>query len=470
MKKLLFIPIIIFALTVVHKLANAQYTQLHDFGSATDGYFPYASLVSDGTFLYGMTSSGGTDTMGIIFKMKTDGTGYTKLLDFTGSANGRKPLGSLIFDGTFLYGMTIFGGTQDSGTIFKIKPDGTGYFKLLNFSAITNGSLPNGSLISDGTFLYGMTGSGGAYNNGNIFKIKPDGTGYSSIIEFDGYNGASPLGSLFFDGTFLYGMTYFGGADTSCWQCGVVFKIKPDGTGYSKLLDFNGTNGKNPWGSLISDGTFLYGMTFSGGGGFGYGNIFKIKSDGTGYSDLLDFNTSNGRDPQGDLIFDGIFLYGMTSYGGSFSDGLIFKIKTDGTGYSKLLDFDGSNGSWPGGSLISDGISLYGMTSDYGAIGGGTIFKFHPLGMGIAENNSGANFTIYPNPFSSQAILQTDRSLENATLSVYDSYGQAVKQVKNISGQSITLHRDNLPSGLYFLRLMQEGKIVATDKLVVTDN
>ena len=45
---------------------------------------------------------------------------YTKLFDFTGSATGSAPFGSLISDGTSLYGMTHEGGTANTGAIFKI--------------------------------------------------------------------------------------------------------------------------------------------------------------------------------------------------------------------------------------------------------------------------------------------------------------------------------------------------------------
>ena len=62
----------------------------------------------------------------VIFKIKLDGSGYTKLLDFNGT-NGQYPLGSLFYDGTYLYGTTTNGGVYDEGIIFKIKPDGTGY-------------------------------------------------------------------------------------------------------------------------------------------------------------------------------------------------------------------------------------------------------------------------------------------------------------------------------------------------------
>jgi hypothetical protein len=76
---------------------------------------------------------------------------------------------------------------------------------------------------------------------------------------------------------------------------------------------------------------------------------------------------------------------------------------------------------------------------------------------------------VYPNPFSSQTTLHTSKMFKNATLTVYNSIGLEIKQIKNIYGQTITLHRDNLPSGLYFIRLTQDNKVIATDKLIVTE-
>src|SRR5258706_9602617 len=129
----------------------AQFTKLMDFGSVANGTNPYSAPVSDGTFLYGMTSDGGANQLGTLYKIKPDGTGFVNLLDFDGTNNGSSPYGSLFFDGAFLYGMTSQGGSNGNGTIFKIKPDGTGYAKLLDFAYATNGGYPYGSLISDGT-------------------------------------------------------------------------------------------------------------------------------------------------------------------------------------------------------------------------------------------------------------------------------------------------------------------------------
>ena len=90
---------------------------------------------------------------------------------------------------------------------------------------------------------------------------------------------------------------------------------------------------------------------------------------------------------------------------------------------------------------------------------------------GTAEINvrSLNDIAIFPNPFSSTTTLKTTNNFRNATLTVYNSYGQAVKQIKNISGKTVTLHRDNLPSGLYFLQLTENNKVIATSKLIIAD-
>lgn len=447
----------------------SQFTKIHDFIEFSNGIFPTDSLVSDGTFLYGMTNQGGTSGQGTLFKIMLNGTWYTKLLDFNGVTNGAYPNGSLFFDGTFLYGMTEFGGINDKGTLFKILPNGTGFVKLLDFSGVTNGSLPRGSIISDGTFLYGLTSRGGINDFGTMFKITSNGSGFIKLIDFTGFtNGRYPDDSLFFDGSFLYGMTEQGGTSGQ----GTLFKILPNGTGYLKLIDFTGvTNGSFPLGSIISDGTFLYGMTHTG-GLYDYGTIFKILPDGTGYLKLFDFdNTINGGLPRGSLLLLGNFLYGMTnSGGGENSIGVLFKIMINGSGYLKLIEFvNDDNGCNPFGSLISDNNFLYGMLGTCGPYNSGSLFKYQDNTLSLEDNNEEIVFTISPNPILETTTLQSNIFLNDTTLTVYNLSGQQVKKIENISGKIITIHRENLTNGIYLICLSQNGKIIATKKLVVLE-
>ncbi|MCB0380592.1 MAG: T9SS type A sorting domain-containing protein [Flavobacteriales bacterium] len=84
-------------------------------------------------------------------------------------------------------------------------------------------------------------------------------------------------------------------------------------------------------------------------------------------------------------------------------------------------------------------------------------------------NQNKSDFIVFPNPLSIQTTLRSDNSLHNATLTVYNLSGQQIKQIKNINGQTISLQRDNLPSGLYFIRLTEDSKVIATEKLIIMD-
>ncbi len=456
-KKLTLITL--FAFFALCKFNYAQHTTLLNFAGGLDGRTATGNLVSDGTYLYGMTLFGGTSNLGTVFKIKPDGSGYVKLLDFTDNPNGKNPYGSLVYDGTYLYGMTRYGGLNNNGMIFKIMPNGSGYSKIYDFSYAI-GMLPDGSLYFDGSYLYGMTKNGGASVKGNIFKILPNGSGFVSLQTFTGAtNGSVGNGSLISDGTFLYGMTQYGGLNNSgTYTDGVIFKMMPNGTGFTKTLDFSKTiTGNFPLGSLYYDGSYMYGMT-SEGGVNNKGTLFKIMPNGNGYLRLLDFDgTINGRFPTGDVVSDGTYLYGMTQYGGANDDGTAFKIKKDGTGYSKLIDFNYSTtGSDPQGSLLLNAGSLFGMTKTGAANGFGTIFKLGTNAVGIQELNYKQIGNFYPNPSNGILIIELNE-LTETELTVYNMMGDLVFQ-KTIQETS-TIDLSEFMDGVYTLHLKNDNGV-----------
>jgi len=118
--------------------------------------------------------------------------------------------------------------------------------------------------------------------------------------------------------------------------------------------------------------------------------------------------------------------------------------------------------------------------SDFLTFGSTTLTNAgsHDIFIAKLSNNVAANITqnhfndeikVFSNPLSSETILQTGNLLHYATLAMDNVFGQTVKQIKNISGQSVTLERDNLPGGLYFIHLTEDNKTIATKKLVITD-
>jgi alpha-tubulin suppressor-like RCC1 family protein len=87
----------------------------------------------------------------------------------------------------------------------------------------------------------------------------------------------------------------------------------------------------------------------------------------------------------------------------------------------------------------------------------------------VEENLFENNISLYPNPFSTQTTLSSDKYLNNATINIYNAFGQIVKQINNLSGQTFILSNDNLPAGFYFLHLIENDKIIKTEKFVVSE-
>src|SRR5262252_812866 len=75
-------------------------------------------------------------------------------------------------------------------------------------------------------------------------------------------------------------------------------------------------DGANPTADLILSGDTLYGTAVGGGGLFGGGTVFKVNTDGSGFTNLLTFTNSyfnQGYNPYGKLLLIGDTLYGTTS-------------------------------------------------------------------------------------------------------------------------------------------------------------
>lgn len=270
------------------------FQQLRDFDSGGGEKWPNGGLVMNGAFIYGTLYTGGPGP-GHIFKIKPDGTAYSIIYSCSSSSDGVHPM-ALISDSTHLFGMMSEGGANNDGAIFKIKHDGTGFTKLFDFSDVASGNMPRNALYSDGTFFYGMTSVGGTASLGTLFKIMHNGSGFTKLLDFTGsVNGSKPYGALISDGTFLYGMTTEGGTN----NLGTIFSILPDGSAYQKLYDFDSINGEQPYGSLLLKSGNLYGMTYNG-GSTDVGVIFKSNlatsiSENDPSSELNIFpNPSNG--------------------------------------------------------------------------------------------------------------------------------------------------------------------------------
>ncbi|HEX6181072.1 MAG TPA: choice-of-anchor tandem repeat GloVer-containing protein [Chitinophagaceae bacterium] len=263
------------------------------------GENPTGGLLSAFGMLYGTIPNGGVNNDGVLFAaQQLVGNGQHAVGNFEGPVTGRAPKGTpILASNGSIYGMTEYGGANDVGVIYKFSYGPVGLSKVLDFDGAARGANPTGDLLlASDNRLYGMTSNGGVTGNGVIFSVALDGSDFRKLMDFNGTNGAHPAGSLveFVDGK-LYGMTRTGGVNNH----GVVFSITPQGQ-FTLIANFDGMNGQAPYGDLLVDpqGTALYGVTYEGGMN-GVGALFKV-SNGV-LTKLFDFEPSKGSNPVGTL-------------------------------------------------------------------------------------------------------------------------------------------------------------------------
>jgi len=350
---------------------NIVVSPLHTF-TQVGGSSQAVSLTpgkTDGA-LYGTTHL--DQTNGTVFTINPDGSGYNVLHVFGSQESIGHDPGTGISDpyvtqgsDGHLYGTTPAGGAFGFGTVFKLNANGSGYTIIHDFASITDSGPAALMQASDG-FFYGAGSS--------IFKMDANGSNYSILYHFtnglDGYDPLSPLlqGT---DGA-LYGTTFAGGTN----GYGTIFTIQTNSTGFKILHAFALGDGANPIGGLIqgSDGA-LYGTTSdsgpSGPDGSG-GTIFKIDTSGNTFQVLHTFNAPPN---DGAAILSGLvegsknILYGTTYLGGSSSFGVIFRIGLDGSNYLPLYYFTNSS---PTGSQPITGLVKSQSQSDSGVFYGTT--------------------------------------------------------------------------------------------------
>jgi uncharacterized repeat protein (TIGR03803 family) len=308
-----------------------------------EGIVPVGGLLLDtGGNLFGTTNAGGAWNRGTIFRMGTDGSQFVLLRELA-QADGQNPQAGMILDAAGnLYGTTDGGGEFGYGVVFRIGSNGTGYTVLHSFSR-GDGSQPWAELLlDDAGGLYGTTYSGGQSDLGTVFALTTAGEGFRVLHHFTGgfADGARPWGGLTLgsDGA-LFGTTYFGGTRLG----GTVFTMEPDGSGYSLLHSFGlepgDEDGVYPVGTLVQDDfELLYGATLAG--GLGRGTVFTLSTDGTAFVVLHRFAgpPGDGANPESGLLLASGTLFGTTRAGGSSNLGTIFALPVPPPGG---LFFDG---------------------------------------------------------------------------------------------------------------------------------
>ncbi|MEI6815620.1 MAG: T9SS type A sorting domain-containing protein [Bacteroidota bacterium] len=465
-------------------------------------YFFTSNVHAQNLQLWGMTSEGGANRVGTIFKINGDGSGFQNVYSFD-TITGCNPIGSLFLanDGKF-YGMTSYGGADSvfhngiyepfgSGVIFCFDPSNNSYSKLYDFYG-SDGRMPLTSLIQSSANgnLYGVTHNGGINNSGVLFSFNPITLDFNKIIDFGIFQsiGFCPIGSLMeANNKKLYGKTQYGGIGN-----GTIYCVDPLNNNYSVLYSFDFTYQVVIRGSLAQSSDFkLYGVVENGGIDT-MGRIFCFDPSNNTYSNTYDFNYSNGSLPVNKMIqlSNGLF-YGLQMSGNTSNSnhGAIYSFDVKNKIYTDLFNFNGSNGSGPIGSMIqaSNG-KLYGMTVFGGYSDKGVIYCFDylkntcvkladfdslngtlPYGDLVELDttkkiNNQNDISISPNPSIEQYIINSYKYMIDK-IEIFNSIGELIYEAQPKSYKQI-INCKQTPSGIYFARI-KCGDNITTKKVIV---
>ncbi len=309
---------------------------------------------------------------------------YKMLYAFQGGADGQYPIGRLAPLGTYLFGVTGSGGNPcNCGTVYRLSGAGAEHVIHTFAGAPNDGASPQGGLAVLGTSLYGTTSDGGANNCefgqcGTIFRVRPNGA-EKIIHDFNSGEAFSPAADLLAVGDAVWGTSpYAGGA-------GAVFKTQKSGN----TTTYDLAVGEQAIAGVLKAGGAFYGTTFSGGFNCGFeeycGTVYKMTPDGQSSEVYAFQGGADGSGPDDNLVYSHGALYGTTSGLVQGAKGTVFKLTLSGAETVLHAFSGGSDGAIPLAGLTEWNGTFYGTTASGGGTGCGgngcgTIFSITPDG------------------------------------------------------------------------------------------
>lgn len=352
----------------------------------------------------------------------------TFLATFSGSTNnsGQLPYGSITEYNNLIYGITTGGGTpgNSSGDIYHFNPQTNIIDQQAVFSQTSGCSPYQGMTFASDSNFYGTTTACGL-GTGSLYRFDPVSLSITYLHLFSG-SGAFP-GQLIEYNNILYGTTYTTGANNK----GYFYSYNISTSAFTIILDYDGTNGENPYlEGLVYDSGYIYGTTQGGGSNF-FGTLFRYDTNTNNYNIIYNFTTTSGGGTTGIIKLYNNKIFGFCSYSTSNAAGKAFyyDLVTSGITFFANLDNDTQYGAqgemviidnnifalFPGGQLNNGTLSkiditngnievIYGFGGFYSTINGltyydGKIYGTTPTGGG---SNNGQIFSLeYSEPMSS---------------------------------------------------------------------
>lgn len=390
--------------------SQVDYQALHYFeGGGVDGGLPTGDLLIDSAGnIYGTTTVGGASYdsdfdscpqgCGTIFELSPESNGgysYAVLYSFCATfalcPDGSYPQAGLVIDQSGnLYGTTLEGGSEQSGTVFELSPPSlpggawteTVLHSFCTTYSCTDGYFPYSKLVLDEQgVLYGTASAGGSSTNcrggcGTVFQLTPPSEPGGHWKESEIYtfcstpnrgrcpDGSTPMVGLTpGKGGVLYGTTRYGGVSYSQGS-GTIFALSHGPNGWTESLVLAFPTAENSVGELAIDAEGrIYAVSVRGNG-----TLIRVDpQDGDTRAFLL--NTRDEIVTSGafvDPARKAVFVTPSAMEGGEFANQALLEI-TSPTQQTPIVTFCGSfGGCGPTSTLVEDTSgNLYGVT-EYG--------------------------------------------------------------------------------------------------------
>ena len=88
---------------------------------------------------------------------------------------------------------------------------------------------------------------------------------------------------------------------------------------------------------------------------------------------------------------------------------------------------------------------------------------------GIDElDNGGIELSLFPNPMKSTSTLKIEnRFSASINIEIIDPSGKKVRDYGNVTGSSLTINKNELSAGIYFIQITNENRVLNREKLIV---
>ena len=346
------------------------------------------------------------------------------------------------FDGVFNFNL----GSGPNSLVYQVKVQNDRKILVGGLFSMFNGVAKGGinRLNSDGTL--DVTFDAGPGTNDMVFAIAIQSDGKIIIGgQFITYNGVSRNG---------------------------IARLNSDGSLDTSFNPGSGVNGTVYSIALQSDGKIIIAGNFTSYNGTERNRIARLNTNGSvdgafdpgaGANDHVLASAVQNDDK---IIIGGLF----TSYAGTFRDH-VARLNSNGTLDTTFDPGLGTEGPVSDIVIQPDGnIFICGSFTSYDGVSRNGIARISGSPTAIVERSPAEFLSIHPNPFSTHTMIHAEEHFRNGTLVVHNSAGAEVARMENLSGNTITLQRDGLASGLYLVRFTADDKHYQVMQLMVVDN